>query len=372
MAENNWTAREAIDHALGLMNADQVTLPEVGLLMASGALYFTSGTYDISGSIELPPHCGIDGEGMTSVLQFTDGGIKFPGLPDSNYGNDASVNAVSICNVSEQANPTLYGIEIQGGARYRVTNCWIIGFQIGIILDQGELTIIENVMFGNSCNWCPPEENIGVLFKAPPRPPATIGGATNANWIRYCQFNGPATPIRHEGDVANVIQCCTFVSSGPCYVNGNMCSFRDCSWEDTIGEAAIIAEHPDEVPSIQLEVSRCHMNGDHSFLWFRGKTSYALWFCGNMGQTAASPLLRIDALLVGPVICLGNTNHGTGLVVGGDHPNVFGSEAAIYVSSAYLAGEAPDPGYWARVGTGIGTLQPQGPLDVQGTVVTIP
>lgn len=51
-----------------------------------------------------------------------------------------------------------------------------------------------------------------------------------------------------------------------------------------------------------------------------------------------------DALLVGPVICLGNTNHGTGLV-GGDHPEVFGPEAATYASSAYLAGEARDPGY---------------------------
>jgi hypothetical protein len=372
MNQNGWTARQAIDYALALMSADQVVLPGFGLLQASGVLFFTSGAYDISGSIDLPLHCRIEGEGATSVLKFTDGGIRFPFLPDGNFGNDAIVQGVSICNVGGQSNPTQYGIEIQGGARYRVTDCWIIGFRVGIILDQGELNIVENVLFGNSCEWCPPEENIGILFKAPPRPPATVPGATNANWVRYCQFNGPHTPIRHEGDVANVVECCTFASSGPCYVNGNMCSFRDCTWEGTRGEAAIIVEHPDEVAAIQLEISRCHISDDHSILWLRGRAAYALWFCGNYGKTAVHPLLRIDTLLVGPVICLGNTNDGTGLVVGGTHPNVFGSEAAIYVSSAYNAGAHPNPGYWLRAGVGLGTLQPQGALDVRGTVMAMP
>lgn len=373
MNDNSWTARQAIDHALALMSADTVVLPEVGLLPASGVLFFTSGAYDISGSIELPLHCHIEGEGMTSVLKFTDGGIRFPFLPDANFSNDASVQGMSICNVGGESNPTQYGIEIQGGARYRVTDCWIIGFRVGIILDQGEVNIVENVVFSNSCNWCLPEENIGILFKSPPRPPATIGGATNANWVRYCQFNGPHTPIRHEGDVANVVESCHFApGSGSCFVNGNMCSFRDCTWELTTDiEAAIIVDHPSEVAVIQLEVSRCHI-GNNSILWLLGPTSYALWFCGNMGQTKVRPLLRIDTLLVGPVICLGNTNHGDGLIVGGTNPDVFQSESAIYVSSAYNAGVFPDPGYWLRAGVGLGTLQPKGALDVGGTVITIP
>jgi hypothetical protein len=79
-------AQAAFRRAFSLCARPQsrITVPGFGELPTSGVVFVPAGLYELHATLAIPLYVHLQGEGQTSVLAFSKGGLNMPRQPDSN------------------------------------------------------------------------------------------------------------------------------------------------------------------------------------------------------------------------------------------------------------------------------------------------
>jgi hypothetical protein len=369
------TAQDAFEQAFLTCTAHQITMPNFGVLTASGVVHVPAGVYQLSKTLELPWYVHLEGEGRSSILAFEQGGLKTPSQysdPDAHGDVYATllytsnrVHDLSIINTApDNAHP---GFEMVGGAGVQFQRIYTQGWHNHYLLNQAALVSLEDCYLGGvNVDGQPAEHENGIVFQDPPGAPITKGGSANVNSVSRCFFNLGGNPVISKGDVMFVIDRCYFNGGAPMIVGGRRASILYCTFESVRGTECILIDAPGETGAISLEVTGCFFARDVAAIRFETRVVAGFTFNGNLTNTTSadvpglpSPRYVVEnrpGQLMGPVIMMGNASWDAPMIAN----DGLGGEVMLYASSAYNAGDGQ------RNRVGVGTLKPQALLDVAG------
>jgi len=360
-------AQSAFKAAFDLCRGLPVVVPGVVAFQSSGVVYVPAGVYELTDNLEIPYHVRLEGEGPTSILAFANGGLRLPRQPDSNFYSSNVIRDLSVINTNP-ANEHA-GFDMLGGAGVQIERVWSAGWNPHYIIDQGELVSFDQCSIGG-LDFGPvdvPTNAIGILFKDPPREPATTPGVTNSNWVSRCHFSIAGNPIVFEGGEQLIVDRCNFFDCGPLVMGGNRASILYCFIESRRGTERIRVDAPEATGAISLEITGCSFASPTAAIRFNTTAVLGFTFNGNLCRTThlrnedkevieeRHVIENLPLQLVGPLIILGNINDGDAPMFAAEC-----SEVALYASSVYAGGVGQ------RDRVGIGTVQPQAVLDIRG------
>ena len=200
---------------LKVIAARIITNPD-GEYIGGGRAYFPAGVYAFTGSLQVPPHTIVEGDGRVTtsfVFNVTDGLAGNDGFYLDDHGENSNTNLVfrdfSIYNTI-QANSTGGAIDLICGGSNHIERVDCSGWAYGIVVDGSDDTTIDKCSLNASAAGMLGAISVGVWLASGPihNRGNTTTGSTNNVQITSCQFNGPHVNVQHDDGVGHLVADC--------------------------------------------------------------------------------------------------------------------------------------------------------------------